>query len=270
MLKKLLRYDLAPIFKYWWIAALTSFVVSLLGGGCITILRADPKPPVILTAIAGAGLVLIVFCNIAFVILAEILSYLRYYRNFYTDEGYLTFTLPVKTTTLIASKLIMVSITMVATGLILMLNIFSMVALGFGGDFWNEITTILSELWAQLGLYLPLYAFLAILLILVLCVFSSLLVFCCITIAAILAKKAKVFCAIALMYAVSGVTSAIFQLFSYLSMFGAFDWLERLPESSVKPFIALFLVGLIAFIATLSAAAYLAQYRMIDRKLNLA
>ena len=37
MLKKLLKYDLKSVFKYWWIAAVTSIGLSALGGLCISI-----------------------------------------------------------------------------------------------------------------------------------------------------------------------------------------------------------------------------------------
>ena len=272
MLKKLLHYDLKPIFKYWWIAALTSFAISLLGGGSITVIRGGDEPPVLVFALAVITLMLTILCNAAFMILSEILAYLRYYRNFYTDEGYLTFTLPVKTTTLIHSKLLMATITMGATFLVMLINVITMLLIGFGVNpaFWKELLFILSELWSHLGAYLILYVFLGILLSLAFFILSNLLIFCCITIAALLAKKAKVFCAIALIYASSGVISAVIQLFGTLALYGAYRWVEDIPEYAINPLVSVGLLGLIAFVAALATLCYLGHYRMIDRKLNLS
>lgn len=272
MLKKLLRYDLKPIFKYWWIAALSSFIISILGGGCVNILQADPEPPDAVSAAAIAGLILILFCNIAFTILSEILVYLRYYRNLYTDEGYLTFTLPAKKATLINSKLLMSIIVFAATLGVLLINACSILLIGFGADpdFWKEIAFVFSQLWMNLGFYLPLYIVLGLILMLAAMVLSTLVMFCIITISSIIVKKARVFCAIALCYLCSGIFSSIVQFLNVLYYNDAFYWLNTIPQNMALPFIAFALVGAIAFTAALSGAAYLAQYAMVDRKLNLA
>lgn len=39
MLKKLLKYDLKAVFKYWWIAAISTLGLSVLGGFAVTVLR---------------------------------------------------------------------------------------------------------------------------------------------------------------------------------------------------------------------------------------
>ena len=38
MMKKLLKYDLRAIFKYWWIVALSSLGLSFIGGISLKIL----------------------------------------------------------------------------------------------------------------------------------------------------------------------------------------------------------------------------------------
>lgn len=270
MLKKLLRYDLNSIFKFWWIAAVTAFATSILGGGCISALRAEP--PAAITALAVAGLVLIIFCNCAFFILTEILVFLRYFRNFYTDEGYLTFTLPVKQSTLLHSKILMGFLSMVATGAVLNLNGIAMLSVGgvFHQEFWKEFHRIISELWSELGLYLPLYLLEIFMIFLALSLLSMLIIYFCISFSAIMVKKAKVFCAIALIYGFSGITAFLLQLFATLNFSGAFAFFQRLSEEAAKPFVAVLLLDAILFLLMLSSLAYLLLYRMHDRKLNLA
>lgn len=52
MLKKLLKYDFIAVFKYWWIAALTSLVFSI-GGGCIKLWNLEKELPEIVYVVTG-------------------------------------------------------------------------------------------------------------------------------------------------------------------------------------------------------------------------
>ena len=102
MLKKLLKYDLKAVFKYWWIAAISTLGLSVLGGFAVTVLRdtvstePEKKVPIILEILSSIALPLVYLGFIALGILTVIMIFARYYKNFFSDEGYLTFTLPVK------------------------------------------------------------------------------------------------------------------------------------------------------------------------------
>ena len=106
MLKKLLSYDFKAIFKYWWIGALTTLVLSGVGAGCGSILEAEMALPGSVIVFATIGMVLVVLSIFAFIIFSELLVYVRFYKHLFTDEGYLTFTLPVKRHQILSSKLI--------------------------------------------------------------------------------------------------------------------------------------------------------------------
>ena len=45
MLKILLKYDFLSAFKVWWIAAVTSFGLSFLGGYAVTLIRSPRDLP---------------------------------------------------------------------------------------------------------------------------------------------------------------------------------------------------------------------------------
>lgn len=95
MFAKLLKYDLRAVFKYWWMAAVASAIIAALGGICISIVNVDYTKYGALQTIATLGIVLAVIGIVIFFTLSEILVLVRFYKNFYSDEGYLTFTLPV-------------------------------------------------------------------------------------------------------------------------------------------------------------------------------
>ena len=92
MLKKLLKYDFNAIFKYWWIGALTTFILSFVGAGCGSILETEKDLPESVSIFATIGLVLIVLSFFAFIIMNALLVYIRFYKHLFSDEGYLTFT----------------------------------------------------------------------------------------------------------------------------------------------------------------------------------
>ena len=110
MLKKLLKYDIRAVAGLWWIGAVVSVGASILGAILMrfSIAVSDSNTPsVILKMFATLALIVGIFCVIAVAVsyvFTMILVFVRFYRHFFTDEGYLTFTLPVKRSTLLLSK----------------------------------------------------------------------------------------------------------------------------------------------------------------------
>ena len=139
MLKKVIRYDFKAILKYWWIAALSSFVLACVGGGCTEILNSEKELTEAVYVLSMLGIVLVIISFVAFFILSEILVFLRFYKNFFTDEGYLTFTLPVKRSQLLSSKLITSCIVLIATGIILMIDIGIIAVIDLRKDIFRQV-----------------------------------------------------------------------------------------------------------------------------------
>ena len=121
MLKKLLKYDLRSVFRFWWIVALISVGMAVLGGFAQSILYNNDIPRVI-NVIASIVVFFSYFCMMGLAVLTQVLLFIRFYRNFFTDEGYLTFTLPVKRETLLNSKVLAGFIAMAAAAAVCALN----------------------------------------------------------------------------------------------------------------------------------------------------
>ena len=104
MLKKCFKYDFNYVIKVWWLAAV-SLVLTSFGAGWgfrnITLYSVTPGRHFILEY--GLIVVYIIAAG-ALGILTQVLLSIRLYTNFFSDEGYLTFTLPVKRLTLLKSK----------------------------------------------------------------------------------------------------------------------------------------------------------------------
>ena len=103
MLRKLLKYDLRPSVKSWIAMGVLSVIIASVSGAFINIVRqgwlVDDTGLIIFTVLAFMALAIMVA-------IPYIISLYDFYRRLYTDEGYLTFTLPVTRHELLLSKLI--------------------------------------------------------------------------------------------------------------------------------------------------------------------
>ena len=151
MLKKLMSYDFKSIFKLWGIAALSTVALSLIGGSISTFFTAnmftEKEIPTPILIVAVIILVMVLLGFVAFAIFSEILVYFRFYKNLYTDEGYLTFTLPAKRQSILNSKVFLGFATISLTTIVLSINSFIMFVIAFGKyAFTKEALKELAEL----------------------------------------------------------------------------------------------------------------------------
>ncbi len=274
MLKKLLKYDFKAIFKYWWIAALTTLLLSVLGGACLHLLTYDREFPGIVYTTIIFVLLFVLFSYAAFSILSSILVFIRYYKNFFTDEGYLTFTLPVRRSQLLNSKLIASTTALFVTSVHCIVNIIVLllVALAkeiFTQDFLIDVSEFCTTIVNEFGVYLWIYILEVFLFTVLYIVMSTLFLFCCITIASIITKKARLITAIGIYYAASSVVSFVGQILYTFGIPSLSHWLSKLPTSYEHPMVALIFFGIILFLAIFCMLLYTLQYWMLDRKLNL-
>lgn len=270
MFLKLLKNDLKSIFKYWWIGAVVSLFLSVIGGFILEFLSKYDGRNDTLEIFSVLGFMLVVGGISAFALLSEILIFARYYNNCFTDEGYLTFTLPVKRSQLLNSKFIASLIVNAATGLCLYTNVINIFVIAFRDDkdFWNSFVYMFEEIpdFASEWLYVAE----ALVLFVGLVVLSTLLMFVCITFASVVAKKGKVFAAIGIYYGVTMVISFFLQIVYTIGGVWLFEWIATLSEAFIKSFVALFLFVIILFVVTMCVVLYTLTLWMIDKKLNLS
>ena len=284
MLGKLLKYDLKSIFKYWWLFAVSSVGVSVLGAisllGFASAMQADTETDFSIF-IGIMCFFAFLFCMLAlsaFIIVAEILIYVRFYKNLFSDEGYLTFTLPVKRHQLLTSKLIMAIITEACTVTLLFVEIMSIFFVGlgplfletFGLDSIGALFEAFGLIFAELGAFSVIYLVELLLLALVSSAFSVLLVFACISFGSMIAKKHKVLASVGIYYLVSGVVSSSY---SFVYIFGSSlisSIALTVPHGFAMPIVAVALLVAIAIVAALAMLLYTLVHYMLDKKLNLA
>lgn len=104
MLGKLMKYDMkymARVLPWLYLGALAmSFMMSLFGALSV---KTDSYGFMIFTFL---GITPFVSLIVAIGVCSSVFMMIRIYKNMFSDEGYLTFTLPVKTHTVVWSKLL--------------------------------------------------------------------------------------------------------------------------------------------------------------------
>lgn len=275
MLKKLLKYDFKALFKYWWIAAIVSVGLGIIAGNCIPIVRSTKELPQILIVCSWLLIILAVIGVGIFAAFATVMLFIRFYKNLFTDEGYLTFTLPVKRGTILNSKIISGVVFTFITILVNLLDVGFIFGIGyrdeiFTKEFFEYFKDFVTEVFKEFGAYTYVYM-LEVLLIFIAClILAALFLYICITLASIITKKARVITSIGIYY---GATCLFVFVSQLLLIFGANalgELIRGIPESTAKLLMALIALCFLLFILVLCGVMYVLEHYMIDRKLNLA
>lgn len=275
MLKKLLKYDFNAIFKYWWIGALTTFILSFVGAGCGSILETEKDLPESVSIFATIGLVLIVLSFFAFIIMNALLVYIRFYKHLFSDEGYLTFTLPVKRNQILASKLLSGGLATFFTAIITAINSAIIFLITFKKDFfyqgWKKDFDIsVNRLIANHGIFNLVIESLEIVLIFILSIILiTLFTYLCITIGAIISKKAKLASVIGIYYGASTLMIIFMYIFYFFGIDALNGWITSLPENQEYAVLPVLLLLILLTLLMLCLVIYTLIDWLIDRKLNL-
>ncbi len=286
MFGKLLKYDFKSIGRFFWIIEATMLGLSLVATVVlrIVILGFLPENEETLLPILAIFGVLFLWLYLVALILSfagiDIMLLVRFYKNFFTDEGYLTFTLPVTRRQLFFSKFITGMLFILLHGALFVICLAIVLFLGIpsaalGGEtFFSIFFTWVGSLWDQIGIWLPIYVLEAILALICITAFSISMYYCCFTLGAVIAKKAKVVAAIGIYYAINTALSLIGSFFGTFGLSGILTGLPSVlyyatPDTAYATY-ALLILLVCALIATISTTLYCFAVGKLERKLNLA
>jgi len=283
MLRKVLKYDLKSIWKIWTIAAISSLVVSLIFGFCIRTLdtiESSGNEFIFISCLLGVFVCVIGLA--AFFLMGVILPIYRFYKNMFTDEAYLTLTLPVKRETLLVSKLINAIIWVAGTTLVFIIDVIIVMAPiplledGSGSfllDVFANIGNSLSMIYTAIGGWLIVYIILGILLAVCYMAFSILLFFAIISFVCTTGIKHKGLVGVLIYYALSMVSSVFSSILTVLAELGigAFTLVSnQFSTGSICGMVTLIILAVICGQVILSTIAYRFTLHRISSKLNLA
>ena len=270
MVKKLLKQE----YKYYSRILVFVLPILLFFGICMRIIQLVHFEHIVYYLMVFGAVALLAISSAAAILIVNILGVVRYYKNLYSSEGYLTFTLPVTHHQIIISKLIAHCI----VNFITILAVLIAWIIGFMDfSFMGEIVDAFSIFFQQNEALSPIINLIFILIeIILICLVSGvstpLLYYACISIGQT-AKKNRILLAIGVYYIytiIVQVISTVFSVvFSLLSVSGVLDSLLIRISENPFPAIHIFMSLIIIGSALLGGIYYYINYRMMNTRLNL-
>ncbi len=285
MLRKVLKYDLKSLWLPWTIMSVTVLGLSIFSGFALRILMSYDfmaianVMQILPIAFSAIMLCIAVIAISIYAIAPTFIVLFRFYKNLFTDEGYLTFTLPVRRSTILNSKLLTNLIFSVATTLVVTISlvIALLISPGAGGkgvaltELFKGINYIIVSAFGNIDGWVWTHIIALVFSIIAWSAFSSLFAFACVTVGCVLVKKLKLLVSIIIYYFASSGISLISYLFNWIySMITAVIALGNYSYT-VTMSVSLFSViayGMIGVV--LCVLIYCFILRLIERRLNLA
>ncbi len=279
MFTKTLKYDLRAIWRVWTILSVITFASCIMCGICIRDLMKTEEMLSAYKVWSVLGIVTTVIAVSGYLIASSVLPIVRFYKNFFTDEGYLTFTLPVKRSTLLLSKLASGIIWMLASGTVVILGLTAAftIAPSFNegsSTMLGSLSDVFKELFALFGEvntgWITVYLIEALILLIIYSLFDILLIYSCVTLAGTVTKRIKVPLLILFIYLISSAVSTVGTWI--IDAVGMADGLltENLSTVEVNWLVFLLLLLFIAAMTALCALLYSFMLHRLKRRLNLA
>lgn len=279
MFGKLLKYEFKALFRkcvsiFLLIVAVTlgSAVITKLTGslfsGEVNILGG------IFSLIAGISFLLIAASP--FIVLVLIIN--RFYTNFFKDEGYLTFTLPVKVTQLYNAKLLAGAVVLLFSAVVsvIVFILSLMIITSERGYFFNmavldEIGKAIKEITGYIKSFEVLLIVIEIIVYLILTsLYSIILFYLSFTIGAISAKKHKVALGVGVYYGINIACQFVISLITGM-FFGTAAINASLAGTDIDSVVTLqsFLLVMIFAAALIATVLYIFNIKLLKNKLNL-
>ncbi len=284
MLGKLFKYENRAISKILMPLSIAVILLSLFGA---LLLKSNflfesfySQESLFSEAIMGGSTLLIIGSIVAIISANFIAVYLimqRYYKNLFTDEGYLTFTLPVKQSQIILSKLFTGVIWTIIIALCTLAGVAIFVLFGTSASFINyEVIDMISYAWEQLTAYYSASLgnfFIMVIEVIVIClvsmVTSYLLIYLSITLGSQLAKKHKVLASIGMYFVISSIAETI-ELISTTVLSGLFlDGMYIESEILTLSQMHILFIFSVVFNLIASAVYFIVNKHILTNKLNI-
>ena len=219
MFAKLLKYEWKANANLLWILSACALGVGLLGAGIlrgITYVEDHMMNDVLGTLASSSLSMLMVFVVISlgvYALAVQFINIWRFYKNKFTDEGYLTFTLPVTSHQVFLSSFLVILAWMAISVAVLVISGGLMLLIGLNAPL-KEVFQVLGKLFSSLGealMYIEQGGMPGVVTFLVLCcltvvvtpVYAIVLLMTSITLGCVLAKKHKILATIGMYYAIN-------------------------------------------------------------------
>lgn len=276
--------------RLMWLITLLVVLVTAVSCVAVSLLwNLDFESDNPLIGAAAAGLFIVTAAGYiavtAYGVLTLVVIVARFYKNLFTDEGYLTFTLPVKVSSIYNAKVLSGLAWTGISGLVTIVCFFALVAFSASTENWHYISEGFSLAFEELFKVLPtidtvMFIVEFVLLTVVSAVFQIVFIYLCVTIGSIIAKKAKIVVSILVYFlanmGISGVLSTIFFIASAIVSGLYWDVIsaetvsdEAMAAYMYAQFHTQFILSAVVY-AGIGVGVYFLNKYLLKKKLNLA
>ncbi len=268
MVKKLLKYE----YKYY-IRILFPVWLALIGvAGICRVIQFFESDSVVYTLLLGSSVLAIYLVALGAGIATTIISVLRFYKNFFSKEGYLTLTLPVTPEQHIFAKLIAGITAFFGWALALVVSL----CIALAGEVFVEVIKagryLFKLVFQEIGFQIIPLIIGLLLVMPISYIFSLLVYYSCISIGQTF-KKAKIIGAVGIYfgyYMVNQAISTIFVIvFAILEGAGALNWFDTFVNNQPFTFFNIVLALIIITDLGLASLLFILNKQIIHKKLNL-
>ncbi len=277
MLKTCLKHDFRAIRKLLGLDLLLIVALALAGGICIRLCfhlqQQEATIFGILASFSMIGAMVCLFGVIAVATAGFYYPFVDFYQKLFTDQGYLTFTLPVKRSVVYLSKVIVGTLAQIAVFLSLSVGIiFYILTIPGASEVFSHILRFFAAV-VDLGAG-PLALIIPLLLLLVTGVlFSNGLLYMCIVLGCTQIKKHKLIASIAIYYLSSSVISAV-SMFAVIPLIASgvyvLDSMVSVGGGGLWLAIGAFITIAAMVLGCLAAIFHYVALGLLDKKINLA
>ncbi len=269
MVKKLIKHELI-----YYIRTLGLFMPLIVIVGLATrlfIFLENGSFPTMLAMFSSIAMLYV--GSFAMLLIPCVVSLIRFYKNMYSAEGYLTFTLPVTNAQHIFVKLLGATTAYLSCGMAVALA----VLIAISGEplmyIFQELSNLMDIIFPVVPpVHIALFVLEVLLILFVSLLSPTLLIYACITIGQT-AKKNRILLSIGvyfLYYILSQVVSTVATIFfGLVAATGAFDRIMLLVEQHPIASAHTFMLGTLLFTAAVAAAFYFITLFVMNKKLNL-
>lgn len=265
MFSKLLKHEWRSNAKTLGILSAAALGVGLLGGVVLRVLtNADENSNALAVMGMGTSMIFIVLALIAYVAAVEIILLARFYKNKFTDEGYLTFTLPVNSHQIFLSSFLNIFIWTLLASVVMIICVAAMLLLG--GVINEETIGLYDEYLSYTGLQADAFlSWITVVQALVSSAYSIVLAMTCLTLGATWAKKHKILAAFGAYYLISMAISIVN---SSVTVYFSYDYLSDSMEDLIAYNNQMAVVGIVMQLVIMALCYWLSTHLM-NKKLNL-
>lgn len=280
MFAKLLKYEWKANAKLLSILSAAAAVLGVIGAAILSLafsIMSDPNPVYEgLDTLGSIGLIFLWFFILLSLVVYSlavnvILAY-RFYKTKFTDQGYLTFTLPVSSKQIFLSSCTNMSIWVAISTTISLASMFGsffigLLSLGDMGDYFIEALKSIPEMMTiSDGVMAAIQLSLSLVMYLLACLTSIVTIHTSIVLGAVLVKKLKILTSIGIYYAINFGMSMLVSFTQYVPSFVMLITPNDVVVGLTQ--IVILLVQILIYVAII-VVGYKVSIKLMDEKLNL-